>query len=69
MTDDEAASLAVIRSELKFMREDVSDIQRRIEKMESDRQNVLVWGIIVLGSGVVGLLSIIGAFFGRQHGL
>jgi len=59
MTDSEAALLAVLRSQVEFLQEDQKDLKKKIDRMESDRQRFLIWGIIVIGSGAASLVGLI----------
>lgn len=59
MTSEEATAIAVIKNQLEYMTEDMLEMKKKLQKMENDRQHLLLWGIMTLGAGMIGLVSFI----------
>lgn len=63
-----AVSLAVFKEKLKNLETALETANSKLEKLESDRDKALRWGIILLGTAVMSMAAWIFKLFEKHFG-
>ena len=53
---DPASGLALLRQRIEQLEDNEEELTRKVQALEEQRTNALVWGVIALGSALVGLV-------------
>ena len=57
----------ILARQLQAMEEHMESIDRSIAALQDERRNLLKWGVIALGSGLIGVVSWIINLFAGGH--
>jgi hypothetical protein len=58
-----AVEFAVLKQKLEVLEEELDETKKTLRCLQRDRDSALRWGLIALGSGVVGLVTWIFNYF------
>ena len=58
----QAVTNAEVGADLRSLHKELADLRDKVSGLEKDRDSALRWGILALGSAVIGLTGLIGKF-------
>lgn len=62
----QAVQNAISLHKIEDLQKEVGELKTRVEALSDERNSALKWGVIVLGSTVIGLITFIVGFFSDQ---
>ena len=54
---EKAVALAKLEQKVDVLEKELEEERQKIEKLQSDRDSALRWGLIALGSGLISLVT------------
>ncbi len=64
--ESQATKTAVNAEKITHLEEELEELRNRVDELSAERNSALKWGVIVLGSTVVGLFTWIVNYFAEH---